>query len=99
LGNVNPIQVRLAPLEIGRAKQTLARIVEERLQLAKVTAGFKWDVSIRTPTQHVTTTEAIKEAFEQYYTKPFLRRETNKDALQQLLDTWKPLNIEACIEC
>jgi len=80
--------------EIERAKQTLARIAEERLQLAKIAAGIKWDVSIETPSKYVTarikarktqrlirciknpisgkvayTTEAIKEAFVQYYTK------------------------------
>jgi len=40
--------------DIERAKQTLARIAEERLQLAKVAAGIKWNVSIEIPSKYVT---------------------------------------------
>jgi hypothetical protein len=105
--------------EIERAKQTLARITEERLQMAKIAAGIKWDVSIETPSKYVTarikaretqklirciknptsgkvehTIGAIKEAFVQYYTNLFRRREINKDALQQLLEKWEPPSAE-----
>jgi chorismate mutase len=47
--------------EIERAKQTLARIVEERLQLAKIAAGIKWDVSIETPSKYVTARIKARE--------------------------------------
>jgi hypothetical protein len=105
--------------KIERAKQTLTRIAEERLQRVKIAAGIMWDVSIETANKYVTarinarktqnlirciknpvsgkvedTTEAIKEAFVQYYTKLFHRREINKESLQQLLENWKPPAVE-----